>query len=205
MGAYSTDWILSPVACQQVMNSIVHPTLEGMAAEGTPYRGVLFVGLMSTSEGLSVLEYNTRLGDPETQPILFRMDSDLVEVFEGIRNRRLREITLNWDRDASICVILAAGGYPGDFEKGRVIKGLAEAEALPGVKVFHGGTENRNGHPVSNSGRVLGVTAKAGSLNAAIALVYQAAQCIQFDQMHYRRDIGRKGLRKESLRMKVDG
>jgi phosphoribosylamine--glycine ligase len=132
------------------------------------------------------------------------MNSDLVEVLEAIRNRRLREITLNWDRDASICVILAAGGYPGDFEKGKVIKGLAEAEALPGVKVFHGGTENRNGRPVSNSGRVLGVTAKATSLNEAIPLVYQAVQCIQFDQMHYRRDIGRKGLRKELLQMKTD-
>ena len=205
MGAYSTDWILSPPACRQVMNCVVHPTLEGMAAEGTPYRGILYVGLMSTSEGLSVLEFNTRLGDPETQPILFRMNSDLVEVLEAIRNRRLREITLNWDRDASICVILAAGGYPGDFEKGKVIKGLDEAEALPGVKVFHGGTENRNGRPVSNSGRVLGVTAKARSLNEAIPLVYQAVQCIQFDQMHYRRDIGRKGLRKESLQMKLDG
>lgn len=205
MGAYSADWILSPSACQLVMDRIVHPTLEGMAAEGTPYRGILYVGLMSTSEGLSVLEFNTRFGDPETQPILFRLNSDLIEVFEGIRNRNLREINLNWDHDASICVVLAAGGYPGDFEKGKTIQGLAEAEAFPGVKVFHGGTENRNGLPVSNSGRVLGVTAKAVSLNAAISLAYQAAERIHFDQMHYRRDIGRKGLRKESLRMKADG
>jgi phosphoribosylamine--glycine ligase len=205
MGAYSTEWLLSPSAGQHVMDRIVQPTLEGMASEGTPYRGILYVGLMSTSEGLSVLEFNTRFGDPETQPTLFRLNSDLLEVFEGMQNQNLNELTLDWDRDASICVILAAGGYPGDFEKGKEIKGIAEADALPGVKVFHGGTENQNGHPVSNSGRVLGVTAKAGNLNAAIGLVYQAAERIHFDQMHYRRDIGRKGLRKESLRMKADG
>jgi phosphoribosylamine--glycine ligase len=205
MGAYSSNWILSPSACQQVMNSIVKPTLQGMATEGAPFRGILYVGLMLTSEGLSVLEYNTRFGDPETQPILFRLNSDLIEVFEGIRDQNLEGITLDWDRDTSICVVLAAGGYPGDFERGKTIRGIAEAETLPGVKVFHGGTENQDGHLVSTSGRVLGVTAKAGSLDATIALVYKAVDRIHFDQMHYRRDIGKKGLRKESLRMKADG
>jgi len=204
MGAYSTDWILSPSTCQQVMERIVKPTLEGMAAEGAPFRGILYVGLMLTSEGMTVLEYNTRFGDPETQPILFRLNSDLVEVFEGIRDQNLEGITLDWDHDTSVCVVLAAGGYPGEFERGKAISGIAEAETLPGVKVFHGGTENQDGSPISTSGRVLGVTAKAESLNAAIGLVYQAVDRIHFDQMHYRRDIGRKGLRKESLRMKAD-
>jgi phosphoribosylamine---glycine ligase len=187
------------------MDRIVKPTLEGMATEGAPFRGILYVGLMLTSEGMSVLEYNTRFGDPETQPILFRLNSDLVEVFEGIRDQNLEKITLDWDRDASICVVLAAGGYPRDFERGKAIRGIAEAEAMSGVKVFHGGTRDQDGHLVSSSGRVLGVTAKAGSLNAAIALAYKAIDRIHFDQMHYRRDIGRKGLRKESLRMKADG
>ncbi|MFN8007250.1 MAG: phosphoribosylamine--glycine ligase [Terriglobia bacterium] len=204
MGAYSTDEILKASAFQEVMERIVNPTIQGMEAEGTPYRGILYAGLMSTKDGLKVLEYNTRFGDPETQPILFRLNSDLVEVFEGICSRDLGTMNLQWTQDASVCVVLAAGGYPGDFEKGKTIRGIPEAESLAGVKVFHAGTENRNGCPVSTGGRVLGVTAKAENLSAAISVAYQAVGRIHFDHMHFRRDIGRKGLRRESLLMKAD-
>jgi phosphoribosylamine--glycine ligase len=198
MGAYSADWILSPELHQQVMKTIVTPTIQGMAAEGTPYRGILYFGLMLTDNGVKVLEFNARLGDPETQPILFRLQSDLVDIFEGLLERRLDRVNLRWDEGCSICVVVASGGYPGKFEKGKEINGLAEAEAHPNVKVFHAGTEIKNGRVVSSGGRVLGVTAKAKTLQSAIDLAYKATQEIHFDRMHYRRDIGRKGLNKET-------
>ena len=200
MGAYSADWILDPEVHQQVMNAVVTPTLHGMASEGRPYRGILYFGLMLTPDGVRVLEFNARLGDPETQPILFRLQSDIVDVFQGILDAQLDRVDLRWDKDCSICVVLSSGGYPGNFEKGKVISGLAEAECLANVKVFHAGTEAKQSQFVSAGGRVLGVTAKAKTLEAARDLVYQAAQKINFDKMHYRRDIGRRGLKKEALR-----
>jgi phosphoribosylamine--glycine ligase len=198
MGAYSADWILTPELHQHILKTIVTPTLEGMAAEGTPYRGILYFGLMLTEHGPKVLEFNARMGDPETQPVLFRLQSDIVDVFEAILERRLDQVDLRWDADCSVCVVLASGGYPGDFARGKVISGLAEADALANVKVFHAGTELKDGHWISSGGRVLGVTAKAGSLQSAMDLAYAAIAKIHFDQMHYRRDIGRKGLKKQA-------
>src|SRR5262249_33256950 len=145
MGAYSADWILTPELHEHILETIVTPTLQGMAAEGRPYRGILYFGLMLTKQGPKVLEFNARMGDPETQPVLFRLKTDLVDVFEAILNQRLDELGLQWDTDCSVCVVLASGGYPGSFEKGKVISGLAEAEELLNVKVFHAGTELKNG------------------------------------------------------------
>lgn len=198
MGAYSADWILTPELHQHVMKTIVGPTLHGMAAEGTPYRGILYFGLMLTEDGPKVLEFNVRMGDPETQPVLFRLQSDLVEVLEAILDQRLDQVDLRWDTDCSVCVVLASGGYPGDFARGKVISGLAEVEALPNVKVFHAGTELKDGRCIASGGRVLGVTAKASSLQSAMDLAYEAVAKIHFDKMHYRRDIGRKGLKKQA-------
>jgi phosphoribosylamine--glycine ligase len=198
MGAYSADCILSPQLHQHILTTIVTPTLRGMAAEGTPYRGILYFGLMLTEDGPKVLEFNTRMGDPETQPVLFRLQSDLVNVFEAILDRRLDQIDLRWDTDCSVCVVLASGGYPGNFARGKVISGLAEADALPNVKIFHAGTESKDDHLITAGGRVLGVTAKASTLQSAIDLAYEAVAKIHFDEMHYRRDIGRKGLKKQA-------
>ena len=198
MGAYSADWILTPELHQHILKTIVTPTLQGMAAEGTPYRGILYFGLMLTEQGPKVLEFNARMGDPETQPVLFRLQTDLVDVFEAILERRLDQVELRWDNDCSVCVVLASGGYPGNFERGKVISGLSEADALPNVKVFHAGTELNAGQWITSGGRVLGVTAKGQTLQSAINLAYEAVVKIHFDGMHYRRDIGRKGLKKQA-------
>ncbi len=202
MGAYSTDWILSPGVTQQVMETIVTPTLRGMAAEGNPYRGILYFGLMLNGNDVKVLEFNARFGDPETQPVLYRLQSDIMEVFEGMLEQRLDRVKLQWRQGCSLCVVMASGGYPGDFEKGQEITGIPEAEALTGVKVFHAGTEFKNGHLLSSGGRVLGVTSRAETLSSAIRLAYQAAERIRFRNMHYRRDIGKKGLKKEKIMAK---
>jgi len=200
MGAYSADWILTPELNQRILNTIVYPTLQGMAADGTTYRGILYFGLMLTEEGPEVLEFNARMGDPETQPILFRLQSDIVDVFEAILERRLDQTQLQWDKQCSVCVVLTSGGYPGTFSKGKVISGLADADALPHVKVFHAGTELKQDTWITSGGRVLGVTSKAASLQLAIDLAYQAVAKIHFDEMHYRRDIGQKGLKKQAGR-----
>jgi phosphoribosylamine---glycine ligase len=196
MGAYSADGLLSLELHQQIMETIVIPTIEGMAAEGVPYCGILYFGLMLTLDGIKVLEFNARLGDPETQPTLFRLESDIMDVFEAILERRLDQVQLRWDQNCSVCVVLASGGYPGKFEEGRTIYGIGETESLRNVKVFHAGTETREGLLVSTGGRVLGVTAKAETLSSAINMAYKGVEKIHFDKMHYRRDIGCKGLKK---------
>ena len=196
MGAYSTDWLLSPDLYRQVMDRIVYPTVLGMAAEGTPYRGILYFGLMLTADGPPVLEFNVRMGDPETQPVLFRMKSDIMDVFEGILEKKLDQVPIEWSPGCSICVVLASGGYPRVYEKGKPISGISEAENLSGIKVFHAGTGLNGNQLVTTGGRVLGVTAYAEDLRSAIGLVYQAVERIHFDKIHFRRDIGAKGLRK---------
>lgn len=195
MGAYSRDSILSPDQGQQVMESIVYPLLRGMAAEGAPYRGILYVGLMLTREGPKVLEFNVRMGDPETQPVLFRLKSDLVEVFEAISAGSLDRLHLEWDAGCSVCVVLASGGYPGKYATGLPISGIEDAEKIAGVKVFHAGTALRDGKLTTSGGRVLGVTAVGPLLQSAMARAYQAVGNIHFEKMHYRHDIGAKGLR----------
>ena len=197
MGAYCDDGILSEELRQRIMDKIVQPTLAGMAAEGTAYRGVLYFGLMITAEGPHLLEYNARFGDPETQPLMMRLTSDLAPMLEAAAGGGLAAIHPEWSTGATVCVVAASGGYPGEFARDKPIAGLGEAEALPGVKVFHAGTRLHDGQYVTAGGRVLGVTASGSDLREAISRAYGAVEKIHFEGMHYRRDIGRKGLNRK--------
>lgn len=194
MGAYSTDGILSSEEQREVVEAIVGPTVRGMAAEGNEFSGVLYVGLMLTPDGIKVLEYNVRLGDPEAQPVLFRLENDLVEVLQAIHGQTLDSVRLRWDSACSVCVVLASGGYPGKYPTGKPIQGIEDAEAVGQVTVFHAGTRSQDGQLVTSGGRVLGVTAKDADLPAAVARVYRALEKVRFEPMHFRTDIGRRGL-----------
>ncbi len=194
MGAYSSDELLPEALRQTIQATIVEPTLSGLAKDGLHYQGFLYVGLMLTKQGPKVLEFNCRLGDPETQAIAARMDFDLAEVLADVAAERLEPAKLKWKQGASACVVLASGGYPGKFESGREIEGLAEAEQVPDVKVLHAGTRRQGDAIVTSGGRILGVTATGNSLAAALHKAYQAAAKIRFDGMHYRKDIGRHPL-----------
>jgi phosphoribosylamine--glycine ligase len=198
MGAYSEDSILDESLRDEIIRNIVAPTLAGMAAEGTPYQGFLYCGLMLTAQGPKVLEYNVRMGDPEAQPIVMRLRSDLVELLVALSEDRLAALEPHWSPNPSVCVVLASKGYPGKPEVGKVISGIVAAETLGGVKVFHAGTKSENLQLLSTGGRVLGVTATAEDLPRAIACAYTAVSKIDFAGMHYRRDIGAKGLRRLS-------
>jgi phosphoribosylamine--glycine ligase len=190
MGAYSSDELLPLALRQTIQTTIVEPTLKGLAKDGLHYQGFLYVGLMLTKQGPKVLEFNCRLGDPETQAIAARVDFDLAEVLADVAAGKLEPAKLKWKRGASACVVLASGGYPGKFESGEEIKGLAEAEKIPDVKVLHAGTRRQGDAIVTSGGRVLGVTATGDSLSVALQKAYQAAAKIHFDGMHYRKDIG---------------
>jgi phosphoribosylamine--glycine ligase len=190
MGAYSSDELLPGALREQIIHEIVEPTLRGLEAEGIRYQGFLYVGVMLTTAGPKVLEFNTRLGDPETQAIVARMDFDFAEVLEDVAAGRLDASKLKWKPGASACVVLASGGYPGKFESGKVIRGLDDAENVAGVKVLHAGTKRSGGEIVTGGGRVLGVTAAGESLEQALGKAYRAAEKIHFDGVHYRRDIG---------------
>ncbi len=199
MGAYSEDSILDETLRTEIIRDIVAPTLVGMTVEGAPYQGFLYCGLMLTAQGPKVLEYNVRMGDPETQPIVMRLRSDLVELLVALSEDRLATLEPHWSPNPSVCVVLASKGYPGKPEVGKVIDGIAAAETHGGVKVFHAGTKFENFQLLSTGGRVLGVTATAEDLPRAIARAYAAVSKIEFAGMHYRRDIGAKGLRRLSL------
>jgi phosphoribosylamine---glycine ligase len=193
MGAYSTDTLLPEGLRQIIVSTIVEPTLAGLAAEGIPYQGFLYIGLMLGPSGPKVLEFNCRLGDPETQAIVARMDFDLAEVLEDVASGGLIASKLRWKPGASACVVLASGGYPGKFETGKPVDGLASAEQIPSVKVLHAGTKRVGNEIVTSGGRVLGVTSLGPTLGAALGSAYAAAERIRFARMHYRRDIGRHG------------
>jgi phosphoribosylamine--glycine ligase len=183
MGAYCDGRIITADQVSTIMDSVIHPTLDRMKANGTPYTGFLYAGLMMTRDGPKVLEFNVRLGDPETQPLMHRLESDLLSVL-------LDCATPQWKPDPSVCVVLAAHGYPGQVRTGDRVVGLDRCAAT----VFHAGTRTVNDHLETSGGRVLGVTASGPDLGAAIANTYAAAESIHFDGMHYRSDIGRKGL-----------
>jgi phosphoribosylamine---glycine ligase len=189
MGAYSSDDLLPAALRDTVISTIVEPTLNGLASDGIPYQGFLYIGLMLTKDGPKVLEFNCRLGDPEAQAIIARMDFDLAEVLADIAASRLDPAKLRWKKGASVCLVLTSGGYPGKFPTGKPISGLTSVSPNTGVVVFHAGTRLEHGSIVTSGGRVLGVTATADSLDAALAFVYQAAKKIHFDGMHYRGDI----------------
>jgi phosphoribosylamine--glycine ligase len=189
MGAYSSDELLPEALRETVIATIVEPTLQGLANDGIPYQGFLYIGLMLTPDGPKVLEFNCRLGDPEAQAIMVRMDFDLAEILADVAARRLDSVKLRWKKGASVCVVLASGGYPGKFEIGKKIDGLTSIERNTGVEVFQASTRSEHNSVVTSGGRVLGVTAASDSLEKALALVYQAAAKIHFDGMHYRKDI----------------
>ncbi|HTV06618.1 MAG TPA: phosphoribosylamine--glycine ligase, partial [Acidobacteriaceae bacterium] len=192
MGVYSTDAMLDPSMREWILHHIAQPTIDGMAAEDTPFTGVLYCGLMMTARGPMVLEFNVRFGDPETQAILVRLDSDLLEALESCVESRLSETELRWRPGASACVVAASGGYPGSYTNGYKISGLSEASSLPGVVVFHAGTALVGNEIVTNGGRVLAVTATADTLEAALHRAYDAMAKIHFEGMYYRRDIGHR-------------
>jgi phosphoribosylamine--glycine ligase len=189
MGAYSTDELLPAELRQNILSTIVEPTLRGLAGEKIKYQGFLYIGLMLTKTGPKVLEFNCRLGDPETQATVARMDFDLAEVLTDLAAGRLDPAKLRWKPGASVCVVLASGGYPGKFESGKKIEGLTDAERITGVRVSHAGTKREDGAIVTTGGRVLGVTAAASTLEAALARAYEAAGKIRFEGAHYRKDI----------------
>jgi phosphoribosylamine--glycine ligase len=195
MGAYCDPAILAPAERDEIMGRIVEPTLEALRQLGAPYRGFLYFGLMMTAAGPQVLEFNVRLGDPETQPLLYRMDSDLVPLLDAAARGRLDQLTVEWLPGPTVCVVMASGGYPGAFQPGKEIFGVDEAEET-GAKVFHAGTRFAEGRLVTAGGRVLGVTAGGEDLPTAIDNAYRAVARIQFEGMHYRRDIGVKGLQR---------
>jgi phosphoribosylamine--glycine ligase/phosphoribosylformylglycinamidine cyclo-ligase len=192
MGAFAPSPACPPALVAQIARTILQPAVDGLRAEGTPYVGVLYAGLMLTTDGPNVLEFNCRFGDPETQAILPLLDSDLLDILEACVEGRLSEVDVRWREGACACIVLASGGYPHRYEKGHPITGLDAAAALPGVALFHAGTRREaTGQLLTDGGRVLGVTAVGDSLEQALARAYAAAAQIQFKDMHYRRDIGR--------------
>jgi len=190
MGAYSSDELLPAGLRDAVISTIVEPTLGGLAEEGIPYQGFLYIGLMLTKDGPKVLEFNCRLGDPEAQAIVARMDFDLARVLADVAAKQLDPTKLHWKKGASVCVVLASRGYPGKFEIGKHIDGLTSLVADTGVEVFYAGTKRERNSLVTSGGRVLGVTAAADSLAEALGLAYQASAKIHFSGVHYRKDIG---------------
>jgi phosphoribosylamine--glycine ligase len=196
MGAYSTADIVDDKMRDWLVHHIARPVVEGMKAEGTEFKGVLYCGLMMTARGPMVLEFNCRFGDPETQPILMRLESDLVDALEASVAGRVSDGDFKWSRDASVCVVMASGGYPGTFEVGKKISGLDEAGKVEGVKVFHAGTTMRDGSFYTAGGRVLGVSARGADLETAGSRAYEACGKIHFDGAHYRKDIAARAMKK---------
>jgi phosphoribosylamine--glycine ligase len=192
MGTYSPTPFLAGAELAEAARKILDPFMRGCVAEGIDYRGLLYPGVMLTKSGPKVLEFNARFGDPETQVYLTRLENDLVELLEASIDGTLGRLELAWSPLASVCVVMASGGYPGSYSKGKVIHGLDAANALPETKVFHAGTAAQNGRVLTNGGRVLGVTALGKDLRAAQAAAYAAVECIRFEGAHFRRDIGAK-------------
>lgn len=195
MGAYSADELLTDAMRKTIVEKIVEPTMRGLKSDGVVYRGFLYFGLMLTATGPQVLEFNCRLGDPETQAIMARVDFDLAEVLMDAANGRLGDANLRWKPGASVCVVATSGGYPGKFEAGKEIRELTALDSDKGVKVLHAGTKKSGDAIVTAGGRVLGVTASGESLDVALAKAYAAMDKIKFDGMHFRRDIGRSSKR----------
>ena len=193
MGVYTNDGMLDAAMQEWIIHHVAKPTIDGMAAEDTPFVGVLYIGLMMTARGPMVLEFNARFGDPETQAILMRLETDLVEGLEACVEQRLSETEFRWRPGASACVVASSEGYPGTYTTGKLITGLNET--YPGVEVFHSGSALIDGDYLTAGGRVLGVTAAAANLDQALGLAYDALAKIHFEGMYYRRDIGHRALK----------
>jgi phosphoribosylamine--glycine ligase len=194
MGAYSPAPIVSPELNDQLMREVMEPVVAALRADGIDYRGVLYAGIMVTENGPKVLEFNVRFGDPECQPLMLRLKSDLVDLMDACIDGCLAETAIEWDTRAAACVVLAAAGYPGNYEKGKPIRGLEELKEWENGVVFHAGTARRNETVVTNGGRVLGVTALGDTIADAVAEAYSAVDRIHWDGMQYRRDIGHRAL-----------
>lgn len=195
MGAYSPAPVVTEKVHRQVMEEIMIPTVRGMEREGRTYRGVLYAGLMIRDEKAKVLEFNARFGDPETQPLLMRMKSDLVPVLEGAVTGQLSNLKVEWEDRSTVCVVMASSGYPGSYEKGKVISGLEKAAQVSETYVFHAGTALKDGKVVTSGGRVLGVTALGRGIQEAIDRAYEAAKKISWEGAYFRKDIGQKALK----------
>ena len=195
MGAYSPAPVVTAEISEKAMKKIMIPTIKGMAAEGRKYRGILYAGLMIDKGEPWVLEFNTRFGDPETQPLLIRMKNDLLPVLEATIAGTLKEIKIEWDARPAVCVVMASSGYPGTYEKGKIISGLEAAEQVKEAFVFHAGTTWKNGNIVTNGGRVLGVTALGDTIREAINQAYKAVSTIAWEGAYHRKDIGSKALK----------
>jgi phosphoribosylamine--glycine ligase len=195
MGAYSPAPVVTEAIADFVMNKVMLPVINGMAAEGRPFKGMLYAGLMIDGENVKVLEFNCRFGDPEAQPLLMRLKSDVVDIFEAVIDGHLDAIEMKIDPRPTVCVVMSSGGYPGQYETGKIIKGLTAASQVDGVQIFHAGTAIKNERTVTNGGRVLGITAVSKTLERAIEQAYKAVSHIQWTGAHYRHDIGAKALR----------
>jgi len=194
MGAYSPAPVVTPAIHAKAMEEVMRRTVDGMAAEGRPYRGVLYAGLMIDGDSVKTLEFNARFGDPECQPLLMRMKSDIVPILIAVADGDISGVEIEWHDMAAVCVVMAAEGYPGDYRKGDTIFGLDAAAAIEDLFVFHAGTGEKDGRFLTNGGRVLGVTGRGATVSAAIAKAYEGVAAISWEGVQYRTDIGRKAL-----------
>jgi phosphoribosylamine--glycine ligase len=194
MGAYSPAPVITEILEKRIIEEIISPTLQGMERERKSYRGILYAGLMIEADTAKVLEFNARMGDPETQPILMRLKTDILSILEAIIDGKLHTVEITWDKRPSVCVVMSSEGYPGEYPRGREIQGLKEVQALKDVMVFHAGTALKNGKIVTDGGRVLGVTALGNTIKEATDLAYQAVGMITWEGVYYRKDIGKKAL-----------
>jgi phosphoribosylamine--glycine ligase len=194
MGAYSPAPVVTPAIHELAMAEVMRRTVDGMAAEGRPYRGVLYAGLMIDGDHVKTLEFNARFGDPECQPLLMRMKSDIVPLLLGVARGDISGMEIEWHQDATVCVVMAAGGYPGDYRKGDTISGIERVAGQDDLVVFHAGTASREGRLVTAGGRVLGVTARGATVQAAIDRAYEGVAAISWEGVHFRTDIGAKAL-----------
>lgn len=197
MGAYSPAPVVTEELEKTVLEKIMKPTIRALRSEGIPYKGILYAGLMIDKGVPSVLEFNCRLGDPETQPVLSRLKTDFFEVAMAVAEERLSHISIEWNPEPAVCVVISSAGYPGTYRKGDQITGIEDADNMPGVQVFHAGTAFQNDRIVTSGGRVLGVTATGKDLAEAKARAYRGVEQIRFDGMHYRRDIADRALNRQ--------
>ena len=194
MGAYSPAPVVTPALADRIVQDILSPVVHGLRQRNIVYKGVLYAGLMIHQGQAKVLEFNVRFGDPECQPLMLRLKSDLIEVMQAVIDERLDRVSLDWDDRAAVCVVLTAGGYPGSYEKGQAIAGLEQFADWQDGAVFHAGTKRQADALVTNGGRVLGVTATGADIRQAVATTYQAVGRISWPDMHYRRDIGQRAV-----------
>ena len=192
MGTFSPSRVYTKELAEECMKTIYQPTVDALNEEGRTFKGIIFFGLMLTPKGMKVIEYNARFGDPETQVVLPRLKTDLMEIFEACVDGTLDKVDVQWEDNAAACVVMASGGYPVSYKKGYEITGLEDAEAMDNITVFHAGTALKDGKFVTNGGRVLGVTGVGENLDEAIKTAYEGVAKIDFKDKHFRKDIGIK-------------